>query len=1102
MRNLKKFLALVLAAVTIMSLTVSASAVTTGFEDDDEILSTFQDDIAVLDGMGVFEGKGDGVFDPKATITRGEMAAVIYRLMTGDVECRNEKLYVSGSTFTDVEYDSWYAGYVGFCANMGVVVGYGNGKFGPNDPVRGYEAMTMLLRAMGYNHKDQNFCGGNWELNSASMATSRHLLDKVAKTSYGSTYSEPAAREMVAEMVFQAINQPVVVYTEGFGYQTTGMLGGVFSNEQNPTLGWSNFGLTSDTGIVVGNQETGEMYTLIGLSVDENNNPNGGYSYAYKSVDQSNFTRAFDMETGLDLYGHLVTVWYDARSAARTVSSEQKNNEAWDNADFYGLTTDIKGVYAIKDNASLAVTVFADNIEDWETVNGQTTLYTSCSDANFNVKGQAGIQSYAYARMEGIGDDGIIQSPVGMYTVISNNYNRTPDLIISLNKEVAQITQVNTSTEAASQYMYIGMGGSQFGSVMTGDAKGMILLDRVLAGSDTNLGDVVTLTQVVGTIGTREDLEAEPDKYLYKTEKLDTVVKGTLASYSVGTEDIHDTAMGNVASAEYMVTAVVTSDGTMYGMSGITCSQFDYDFDEGQDSHLIDRAVTAMTSANTYAGIEYTFYLDEVGRVIGMNEPNDYGFIYATFADYETGPVGTGAIRYVINGVDWNGNLTGLKTVSGFNQTDNRSFVTMDGDQYNALGLTRRDQGMVSSTGNQVAYGVNSGFMLDGSGHLTTGVLHNQPASINGKAVVNNEYDDPTVWRITSADAKAGYARVVNGDGKSYLLTENTVFHVVSGNGTGNLTVTTFDGISKLVGDTTCAVITKAAFEEGLYGNENGVYFQTTSDRTGKLSVGGDSTIETVILSVGNLSYEDIDMLFFSAPGNTWTNVVLSGTDPDVDYIHQYLLWNNGTSGLYYIKDTGNGDPAVDGTAVGEDGVGTFYMLQLVETHNGIPVYSAVPAPLGNSMTGGQYTRLSVNGQTTAEIVDEDGNGVIYDVSGAVVVEVPGTNDDSSDPMGVYVPHSKINTVAGLNFAAAMEDVVNSREMYDISVAITFDPTNRAVTNIYVTNYTYCQHGQQSAPIPTPPTVNPPEPEPTETEIVAPVQPEVTEPDIDDIYDI
>ena len=125
---------------------------------------------------------------------------------------------------------------MGYCANAGIIIGYPDGTFGPNKPVTGYEALVMLLRAMGYDQPNE-FTGKDWRQHAASIATQRGMLAKVNTTSYRGTLMNGAAREVVAEITFQAATKAQVVYTAAFGYQTTGMNGGVLNDMTNPTLG-------------------------------------------------------------------------------------------------------------------------------------------------------------------------------------------------------------------------------------------------------------------------------------------------------------------------------------------------------------------------------------------------------------------------------------------------------------------------------------------------------------------------------------------------------------------------------------------------------------------------------------------------------------------------------------------------------------------------------------------------------------------------------------------------------------------------------------------------------------------------------------------------
>ena len=159
MRNLKKILALVLALVMSMSLMATANA----FTDDANVDATYDEAVTVLSNLKVFQGYDDGSFQPKGSITRAEVAAIIYRIATGDVTDSQVGIYADYNKFDDVKSTSWYAGYVNYCANAEYIKGYDAKTFGPNDPVTGYQALAMILRAVGYD-KNGEFTGSNWQV--------------------------------------------------------------------------------------------------------------------------------------------------------------------------------------------------------------------------------------------------------------------------------------------------------------------------------------------------------------------------------------------------------------------------------------------------------------------------------------------------------------------------------------------------------------------------------------------------------------------------------------------------------------------------------------------------------------------------------------------------------------------------------------------------------------------------------------------------------------------------------------------------------------------------------------------------------------------------
>ena len=239
---MKKLLAMVLALVMTLSLAVSANA---AFKDADKVSDTYEEAVAVLNGMGVFKGYEDGSFQPQGNITRAEVAAIVYRVYTADVKDAKASMYATYNKFSDMAGAGWAQGYIGYCANAALVKGYPNGTFQPSGKVTGYEVLAMILRAIGYDQNNE-FTGADWALHVAQTAQQAHVLDNVK----GVDLNAPATRELVAELLFRAIAKaPMVTYTAAFGYQTVSFNGDKNSNKtfsENDTLGYKSFKLKSE----------------------------------------------------------------------------------------------------------------------------------------------------------------------------------------------------------------------------------------------------------------------------------------------------------------------------------------------------------------------------------------------------------------------------------------------------------------------------------------------------------------------------------------------------------------------------------------------------------------------------------------------------------------------------------------------------------------------------------------------------------------------------------------------------------------------------------------------------------------------------------------
>ena len=111
MRNLKRTLSLVMAMALIVGMmVVSASAVSSDFNDSAEITNT--EAVDVMTAIGVFEGTDKGAFNPTGILTREQAAKIVAVMLLGEEDAN--KLSTNSTTFKDVAANRWSAGYIFF----------------------------------------------------------------------------------------------------------------------------------------------------------------------------------------------------------------------------------------------------------------------------------------------------------------------------------------------------------------------------------------------------------------------------------------------------------------------------------------------------------------------------------------------------------------------------------------------------------------------------------------------------------------------------------------------------------------------------------------------------------------------------------------------------------------------------------------------------------------------------------------------------------------------------------------------------------------------------------------------------------------------------
>ena len=142
----KRILALFLAAVSCLSLAVSASAANTvnrkatDFRDFDKS-AWYAEAVSAAVDNGLLYGKSATVIDPNGDMTRAEMAAIINRSFgcykAADI-----------SQYKDVSKSKWYYKDVALAVQMGTYNGRSSSSMAPDAPITRQEAMTVVARAL------------------------------------------------------------------------------------------------------------------------------------------------------------------------------------------------------------------------------------------------------------------------------------------------------------------------------------------------------------------------------------------------------------------------------------------------------------------------------------------------------------------------------------------------------------------------------------------------------------------------------------------------------------------------------------------------------------------------------------------------------------------------------------------------------------------------------------------------------------------------------------------------------------------------------------------------------------------------------------------
>lgn len=224
----KKFLSLLLSAALVLAMVLPASAAFTDITD-----SQLQKQVSVLQMLGVIGGTSASTFSPNGTLSRAQFCKMAVVLLGRENE---EPLYRNRTIFPDVKSSHWARGYINLAVSVDVggstgengqttggvklIRGMADGTFQPDRAITYAEAVTILMRVLGYSDTD---AGMNWPTGYLQLAAKLGVTDGLTGLGANSSLTRAQAATMFYQALF-AKTKDGAPYYQKLGTAKTGVI--------------------------------------------------------------------------------------------------------------------------------------------------------------------------------------------------------------------------------------------------------------------------------------------------------------------------------------------------------------------------------------------------------------------------------------------------------------------------------------------------------------------------------------------------------------------------------------------------------------------------------------------------------------------------------------------------------------------------------------------------------------------------------------------------------------------------------------------------------------------------------------------------------------
>ncbi len=188
---MKKFLLLLTLILSLTTVSFAAEINLTDIKD-----TKYENAVNELVNLNVIAGYPNGEFRPLNKITRAEIAKILVTAKGIKINEEAEK----NKYFEDVIEEHWALAYINAAYKNELVEGYEDKTFKPDSEVTYAEAITMVVRLLGYK-SNVEMQGGTWPENYIKKATKLDILDNVEYDDY----NDEAIRGEIAVLIWDAL---------------------------------------------------------------------------------------------------------------------------------------------------------------------------------------------------------------------------------------------------------------------------------------------------------------------------------------------------------------------------------------------------------------------------------------------------------------------------------------------------------------------------------------------------------------------------------------------------------------------------------------------------------------------------------------------------------------------------------------------------------------------------------------------------------------------------------------------------------------------------------------------------------------------------------